>query len=193
MTNITKLTVMAAATIAATIALPATAHAGVPPAFQTPSGNIMCWMAHKTAACRIVDYTYNNRVLMLAAGASSPIALPFNDSRPHGVAVDSVGNVYVNDFHAKRVLKLAAGTSSPIVLPFNDLDIPSDVEVDAAGNVYVSDFGTDQVLKLAAGASSPTVLPFNGLDDPSDVAVDPASNVYVLDNGHFRVLKLPVQ
>lgn len=59
MTNITKLTVMAAATIAAAIALPATAHAGIPPSFQTPSGNIMCWVAEDTAACRIVDYTYS--------------------------------------------------------------------------------------------------------------------------------------
>jgi hypothetical protein len=58
MTNITKLSVIAAATIAATIALPATAHAGVPPSFQTPSGNIMCWIADDTAACRIVDYTH---------------------------------------------------------------------------------------------------------------------------------------
>jgi hypothetical protein len=70
MTNLTKLTVMAAATIAATIALPATAHAGVPPAFQTHSGNIMCWMAQKTAACRIVDYTYS--VQQLPTDCASP-------------------------------------------------------------------------------------------------------------------------
>jgi hypothetical protein len=55
----TKLTLITAATIAATIALPATAHAGIPPDFQTPSGNIMCWIADDTAACRIVDYTYS--------------------------------------------------------------------------------------------------------------------------------------
>lgn len=55
----TKLGVIAAAAAAAAIALPATAHAGVPPSFQTPSGNIMCWVVNGTAMCRIVDYTYS--------------------------------------------------------------------------------------------------------------------------------------
>ena len=48
----------ATATAAATVALAATAHAGVPPSFQTPSGNILCWIADDAATCRIVDYTY---------------------------------------------------------------------------------------------------------------------------------------
>jgi hypothetical protein len=46
------------ATAAATVALAATAHACVPPSFQTPSGNISCWIADDTASCWIVDYTY---------------------------------------------------------------------------------------------------------------------------------------
>jgi hypothetical protein len=62
--------VIATATAAATIAIPANAHAGVPPAFQTPSGNIMCWMAENTATCRIVDYTYS--VQQLPADCRSP-------------------------------------------------------------------------------------------------------------------------
>lgn len=57
----TKLTLITAATIAATIALPTTAQAGVPPSFQTPSGNIMCWIAENAATCGIVDYTYSER------------------------------------------------------------------------------------------------------------------------------------
>ena len=68
--KITLPAVVATATVAASIALPATAHAGVPPAFQTPSGNIMCWMAENTSACRIVDYTYS--VQPLPADCSSP-------------------------------------------------------------------------------------------------------------------------
>jgi hypothetical protein len=66
----TKLTLITAATIAATIALPATAHAGLPPAFQTPSGNIMCWMTEDNAACRIVDFTYS--VQQASADCTSP-------------------------------------------------------------------------------------------------------------------------
>jgi hypothetical protein len=55
----TKLTLTAMGAAAVAIALPATANAGVHPSFQTPSGNIMCWMADDAATCRIVDYTYS--------------------------------------------------------------------------------------------------------------------------------------
>jgi hypothetical protein len=49
---------------------PGTAQAGVPPAFQTPSGNILCWLAENTATCRIIDYTYS--VQQLPADCTSP-------------------------------------------------------------------------------------------------------------------------
>jgi len=55
----TKLTLTAMATAAVAIALPATANAGIPPSFQTPSGNIMCWVGQKMVSCRIADYTYS--------------------------------------------------------------------------------------------------------------------------------------
>src|SRR5437763_1407296 len=54
-----KLGLTATAAAAAAIELPATANAGIPPSFQTPSGNIMCWVDNDAAACRIVDYTYS--------------------------------------------------------------------------------------------------------------------------------------
>ena len=56
--KIMKLALIAPAAIAAAIALPALANAGVPPAFQSPSGNIMCWVGQNMATCHIVDYTY---------------------------------------------------------------------------------------------------------------------------------------
>jgi hypothetical protein len=59
MNKLTKATLLVAATAAGTVALAATANAGIPPSFQTPSGNIMCWVDDNAAACRIVDYTYS--------------------------------------------------------------------------------------------------------------------------------------
>jgi hypothetical protein len=65
MPNITKLTVIAAATIAATVALPATAHGDDSrQKFESPSGNIRCVLdvssqtAGPVALCQIRDYTY---------------------------------------------------------------------------------------------------------------------------------------
>ncbi|MDT5279064.1 MAG: hypothetical protein QOJ20_259 [Mycobacterium sp.] len=50
-----------------------------------------------------------NRVLKLAAGASSPSVLPFTDlNKPSAVAVDTAGDVYVLDDRNFRVLKLPA-------------------------------------------------------------------------------------
>jgi hypothetical protein len=63
--KITKLALIAAATVAATIALPATAsaHADGPvdPQFQSPSGNIRCslaWALDGAAYCEIRDHTW---------------------------------------------------------------------------------------------------------------------------------------
>jgi hypothetical protein len=42
----------------ATLALAAPAQAGVPPSFQTPSGNIQCWVADDAASCNVIDYDY---------------------------------------------------------------------------------------------------------------------------------------
>ncbi len=126
-------------------------------------------------------------------------AVPFTDLRvPHGVAVDTAGNVYVADGRTNRVLKLAAGSNTQTVLPFTGLDLAAgvvnestgSVAVDAAGNVYVTDTGHNKVLKLAAGSSTPTLLPFSGVDFPEGVAVDSAGTVYVADEHHYRVVKL---
>ena len=54
-----KATMIATAAAAAAIALPATANAGVPPTFETPSHNILCWVSETMTGCQIVDYTYS--------------------------------------------------------------------------------------------------------------------------------------
>lgn len=131
-----------------------------------------------------------------------PVELPFTGVySPTGIAVDTAGNVYINNQHIRpdeksRVLMLPAGSHTQVELPFTGLNgvlMLGGVAVDAAGNVYVAD--NRRVLKLPAGSNTPVELPFSGLDTPDGVAVDTAGNVYVTDtnpNGaHSRVLKLP--
>lgn len=72
MMKITRVSLVAAATVATAIALPATANAGIPPSFQTPSGNILCWVADKVVLCRIVDYDYAVAETRVAADCVSP-------------------------------------------------------------------------------------------------------------------------
>jgi hypothetical protein len=56
-----KIKMIAALSIATAAALPlaATAHAeALPPSFQTPSGNIACWVADNVASCDVNNHTY---------------------------------------------------------------------------------------------------------------------------------------
>jgi serine/threonine-protein kinase len=66
-------------------------------------------VAVDTAGDVYVADSGNNRVVKLAAGASTQSVLPFAGLNiPNGVAVDSAGAVYVTD-NNNRVVKLAAG------------------------------------------------------------------------------------
>jgi serine/threonine protein kinase, bacterial len=121
----------------------------------------------------------------------SQTVLPFTGLNwPAGVAVDTIGDVYIADQNTNRVQKLAAGSSTPTVLPFSALSGPAGVTVDSANDVYVTDNLNNRVLELAAGSSTPTVLPFSGLS-PNGVAVDSAGNLYITDSDNNRVVKLP--
>ena len=56
--KIKKLALIAPAAVAAALAFPALANAGVPPAFQSPSGNVMCWVSDNIALCRAIEHAY---------------------------------------------------------------------------------------------------------------------------------------
>jgi hypothetical protein len=61
--KIMKLTLITTATVAATIAVPATAHAVPDGSFQSPSGNVYCVMGvnntgANVAACQVHRYSY---------------------------------------------------------------------------------------------------------------------------------------
>jgi serine/threonine-protein kinase len=148
-------------------------------------------VAVDTAGAVYVSDRGNNRVVKLAAGASTETVLPFTGlNDPEGVAVDTAGDVYVTDSANNRVVKLAAPASTESVLPFTGLNDPVSVAVDTPGAVYVTDHGNKRVVELAAGASTQSVLPFTGFNDPEGVAVDSTGAVYVADGNNSRVVKL---
>lgn len=130
-------------------------------------------------------------------------------SYPSGVAVDSVGNVYVADSNNNTIRKvtpagvvttLAGSAGNPgisdgvgNVARFNH---PNGVGVDNAGNVYVADTENFAIRKVTAAGAVTTLAgsPGNpGLVDgtgyaarflkPSSLAVDNAGNLYVAELG----------
>jgi uncharacterized protein (TIGR03437 family) len=125
-------------------------------------------------------------------------------NQPEGVAVDSLGNVYIADTldHAVRkvtpdgVINTLAGTGNPGYSGDGGpairarLSEPRGVAVDADGNVYVADSGNNQVRRIDALGTITTVDTGGALSDPRGVAVDRAGNLYIADTGNHRVRRV---
>jgi len=76
-----------------------------------------------------------------AGGYAAQIELPFGKVINHlaGVAVDTMGDVYVLDSYYGQVWKLAPGGNRPVTLAFGDIGRVFSVAVDVKGALYVID------------------------------------------------------
>ena len=156
----------------------------------------------------------NNKIKVIANGKVTTIAgssSGFADGpastakfdKPFGVAVDSVGKVYVADLNNSRIRVISGGMVSTFAgsqkgfadgpaasAKFND---PFDVEVDSSGKVYVADSWGFRVRTIANGSVS--TLAGSGAIGNQDgplltatfrnilgIALDASGNVYACDN-----------
>ena len=132
-----------------------------------------------------------------------------------GVAVDSVGNVYIADTGNRRIRKVdVSGKISTLagngtrgysgdggVATSGILDNPIGVAVDSVGNVYIADTGNESIRKVDVLGNIST-LAGNGISGysgdegaataaklyaPYSVAVDSAGNIYIADQGNNRI------
>jgi sugar lactone lactonase YvrE len=137
---------------------------------------------------------------------------------PTGVAVDSVGNVYIADPGTHRIRRVSAagvittvagngnpgfnGDGGPAIAA--QLNFPLGVAVDSASNLYVVDTGNERIRKVTPEGVISTVAGngtagFSGdggpataaqLDAQDGVAVDSAGNLYIADSFNFRIRKV---
>jgi len=135
---------------------------------------------------------------------------------PSGVAVDSVGNVYVADTANHIIRKTTPGgevaTLAGLARESGSADgpgsaarfwNPSGVAVDIWGNVYVADTGNQTIRKITPGGAVTTLagaarISGSGdgpgsaarFDTPKGVAVDSAGHVYVADTYNSAIRKI---
>jgi hypothetical protein len=100
---------------------------------------------------------------------------------PYGVAVDTLGNVFVCTFQNLVQEWSPTNNSLATVVNYNHLKIPEGLAADVAGNVYIADTDNNAVKKWSATDGSLTTLVASGLNGPWGVAVDGAGNVYIAD------------
>ena len=143
--------------------------------------------------------TGNNRIRMVAvttgiitsvAGTGSSItyngdniaATAASLSGPRGIAIDSVGNLYIADSGNQRIRKVTATTGIIITLAgtgvsgYNGDNIaatsaslrsPAELTVDSSGNIYIADTGNNRVRKVTVATGIITTVAGNGQESIS--------------------------
>jgi uncharacterized protein (TIGR03437 family) len=136
--------------------------------------------------------------------------------QPFGVAVDSVGNLYIADSSNNRIRKVSNGVITTIAgngtqgfsgdngsATSAQLYFPDGVAVDSAGNVYIADSSNNRIRKVSNGVI--TTIAGNGtqgfsgdngsatsaqLSFPDGVAVDSSGDLYIADSYNSRIRKV---
>ena len=173
--------------------------------------------------------TGNLRIRMVSAGIITTVAgdgspQPVGDGPaigahlflPFGVAVDTVGNLYIADTYNNSIRKVSGGTITTIAgagapgslgdggpAASATLDLPYNVSIDPSGNLYIADTYNQRVRMVANGIVSTLAgdggKGFNGdggpagaaqLNGPEGVAAGLGGSVYIADTGNLRVRKV---
>ena len=124
-------------------------------------------------------------------------------SDAEGVAVDSVGNVYIADSNDHRVRKVStdgsistiAGDGFPGFVGDGGpaaaarLNTPYGIAVDTAG-LYIADLGNNRIRMVSPAGTITTVSGTGKLQAPRNVALDSAGNLYISEFGGAHVWML---
>jgi sugar lactone lactonase YvrE len=133
---------------------------------------------------------------------------------PHGLAVDSAGNLYIAESYRIRkvtpagIISTVAGNGTLGYSGDGDLATaaqlnngPTGLAVDSSGNLYIADLSNNRIRKVTPAGKISTVAgngkqAYSGdgglatasaLYYPTDVAVDSSGNLYIVDSQNHRI------
>ncbi|OEH84502.1 hypothetical protein BHU72_09865 [Desulfuribacillus stibiiarsenatis] len=139
---------------------------------------------------RVQTYATSSDIITTVAGTDTQgyfgddaPAINANLNSPHGVAVDSQGNLYIADTYNHRIRKVSAtdGVISTVVgtgtsgysgdgeaATLANLSSPNGVALDSSGNLYIADTMNHVIRKVATDGKISTVAGTNTGDDLDD-------------------------
>jgi sugar lactone lactonase YvrE len=134
---------------------------------------------------------------------------------PHGITIDTDGNLYVTDRDNHKIRKITptptitnfAGSTQDFLegngtaAKFNN---PASAKFDFNGNLYVADSGNQKIRKITANGDVSTFAGSSAgflegsasgsqFNNPSDIAFDAKGNAYVTDFNNQRIRKITPQ
>jgi uncharacterized protein (TIGR03437 family) len=137
---------------------------------------------------------------------------------PSGVAVDSIGDIFIADSANHVVREVVTGTSATnagvaagdiiTIAGTNtggysgdgglsglaELDFPTSVAVDSNGNIYIADSGNNVIREITSSNGIINTIvggaaTVQQLNDPESVAVDAAGNLFISEQNGVRISK----
>jgi len=105
---------------------------------------------------------------------------------PHGIALDSAGNIFVADTGNGRIQKFSPKGMFVISIAATD---PNGIAIDHAGNIYVAEIGAKHCLQKLAPDGKFIAKWTPGLYGPRRIAIGPDDLIYVVDSGNNRIVK----
>ena len=180
---------------------------------------LFCCITISTLTAQNIYTVAGNGVAGFGGDDSSAIHAPLN--LPFGIAIDSVGNVYIADKANNRVRKInEAGIITTIAgngiggysgdggwaTAASIYDITG-VAVDKYGSVYIADKSNQRIRKvdtigIITTIAGTGIASYNGdniiattaqLNNPRGVAIDTKGNVYIADQANERIRKIDTQ
>jgi len=105
---------------------------------------------------------------------------------PHGVAVDTAGNIFVADTGNGRMQKFSPNGTFVATIATTD---PNGIAIDRAGNIYVAEIGSKHRIQKLGPDGTFIAEWAPGLYGPRKIAIGPDDSVYVVDSGRNRIVK----